>query len=178
LNTYDEMPNLVAHNNGTAPTLNVDTTLGNPAAGSLILTAPYSDYNQYVTVQKDFGTTMLQDWTGKKLHARVMIDSGFNPDPSYPSAAQFFVQSYLAGTGGAADTYPFAGNYINVPMDGVWQELIFDLSTVTVTGWDASKVESYGIQFNTGNGTPTGTATAPSGKPTPAIIHVDSFSLE
>jgi hypothetical protein len=61
-----------------------------------------------------------------------------------------------------------------------WQEFTFSAATATSkeTTWDPAKIRIYGVQFATGTGTPTGTGSPPSGKPTPAVIHIDSFSLE
>ena len=57
-------------------TLSFDGAVGNPNPGSLKVVAPYSGANQYVDIQKSFGTGNPQDWTGKTLHVRIRASEG------------------------------------------------------------------------------------------------------
>jgi len=61
--------NLAVREGGTAATLAWDGTDGDPAAGSLKVDAPYTDYNQYVDIQHNFGTSMIKNWTGSAKRA-------------------------------------------------------------------------------------------------------------
>ena len=49
---------------------------GSPGPGSLKVVAPYLGRNQYVDVQKSFGTAQPQNWTGGTLHVRIRVSEG------------------------------------------------------------------------------------------------------
>jgi len=142
-----------------SPTLTFDTAAGSPTAGSLKVTAPYSGANQYVDIQKALGTANLQNWAGKKLHARLRVDAG----STFSGIAQLYVDTTTG--------YLFGGSASVVAAGSDWQEIVLDLGNPMsfVPGYDPTKVVLFGLQLDTGS--------AGSGA-TVAIFHLDSFTLE
>src|SRR6185312_6316490 len=160
-----------------AATLVWDGTEGDPADGSLKIDAPFHAYNESVNLQKGYANTDLQDWTGKTtLHVRVRIDSGLNPSPNFPTGIQPYVTSYGAPTtDGGAPSYNFCGTYQNAVAGNGWADYTVSLATSHCASLDVSKILNFGVQIQTGGG-----AAADAGQPaapTPAIVHVDSFSV-
>lgn len=154
-------------------TLFWDRVEGSPNPGSLQLIIPFTDYNQYVDVVKNFPTTGLQDWSGKTLRVRMKVASGGNP-PGAPMSVEVGVNSYRPDAEAGPDRYPFAGNWVTEMAAG-WQEFTFsaaDANAYLAPGWDPAKVVSFGIEIHTWAPTPLPTA-----KPTTAVIYIDSFSL-
>jgi hypothetical protein len=168
-----------------APTMTLDTTEGSPTAGSLKVTAGFNDFNQFVEVQKVVPTTTLMDWSGKTtLNVRVKVDSGFSADPNNPGGAQVYAQSFgAATTDGGTATYSYVSNYNNVASTAAGMGYLVYSLTLPAAGvvngspWDPSKVFAFGLQLSTGGGggAPDGGASV---KPTPAVFHIDSFSLQ
>ena len=162
-----------------AATLAWDGTTGDPTAGSLVVDAPFKAYNEYFNLQKGYANTNLQDWTGKTtLRVRVKIDSGLNPSASFPPGIQPYVTSYGAPTtdGGTA-SYNYCGTYQNAVAGNGWAEYTVSLvpSSSHCTTLDVSKILNFGVQVQTGGGA-TGDAGQPA-SPTPAVVHIDSFSV-
>jgi hypothetical protein len=142
------------------PSLSWDSNVGSPGAGSLEVMAPYSGPSQYVDVQaKSFDP---QNWSGGKLHVRVMVDAG--------STFGGGIQLYVDSTKGL---FVFAGTYINVGKGAGWQEFELDISNPMTTGtngtFDPTQIILYGMQLNTGMA---------GASATPVTFHIDSFSLE
>jgi hypothetical protein len=163
MNDYADMmsTNLYA---GMAVVPTHSTTEGSPTPGALSIVAPYTDYGQYAEFLKDFGEMTMQDWTGKtKLHVRVKIASGGNPDAMAPNGVIVFVQS-------AGFIYS-GGTYTNVMPGNGWQDFTWVAPASPPTGFDISKIRLMGVQVTTGGG-------AAATKPTMAQIYVDSFSIE
>jgi hypothetical protein len=139
-----------------APTLTFDPTTGSPSSGSMRVVAPYSGPNQYVDLQETLGAAGVQNWTGKKLHVRLRVDSS----SIFAGTAQVYVDT--------TNSYLFAGTAFNVAKGSEWQEFVLDLNApaAVVSGYDPSQVILFGIQLETAS-TDTG-----------ATFHIDSFSLE
>lgn len=161
---------------GGVATLTWDATLGDPAPGSLRVTAPFSDYNQYVDAVRLYDPNTLLDWTGKHtLWVRVRLDggTGFNP-VDQPGGAQVHVNSFIRGVGGLPDQDNYFSNYDTVwPGSATWVDYSLDLTGLAgKSGWDPAHISSFGVQLNTGAGR------AGAAKPTPATFHIDSFWLE
>ncbi len=87
LNTYAAAGNLANLEGGAKATLSWTNTQGDPGAGAVKVDAPYSDYNQFVDVQKGLGSAALQNWTGFKMHVRVKVESGLNPSAMNPAGS-------------------------------------------------------------------------------------------
>jgi hypothetical protein len=160
---------------GTAATLLWNASDGSPGAGALRSDAPFSDYNQYITVERGFPNTSLQDWTGKtKLHVRVKVESGLNQSPSNPAGIQPYITTYTAPVDGGQAGYNFKGNYVNLIAGNGWNDYVVDFSTA---GFNLATVLNYGVQIQTGNGAMGDGGVNPV-KPTTAVVWVDSFTLE
>jgi len=151
---------------GTGPALTFDSTTGNPA-GSAKLVIPFNAYNQQLDTQINLSPTV--DLTGKTIHAMVMLDSGTWPSGYVQLHASGPDYSHFAGATGAGA--------INAATLGTakWVDLTMDLSTVTVTGFDVTKILQVGIQFGTGAG-PDGGVFPTTGEP--LTFHIDSIVAE
>jgi hypothetical protein len=161
--------NLGAADSGTAADVLLawDSAVGSPTAGSMMITAPFTGSNQYVDVLK--AVKPSADWTGKKLHVRVKVDSGF---VTSMTGVLGIVQPY-ADTG---TTYTFGTMMAFVPAGNAWHDYTIDLAALAGTTpsgatvpFDPTMIVQYGIQFQTGSGAATDTT---------AVFHVDSFWLE
>jgi len=143
---------------------------GDPGRGALRVDAPFSDYNQFVQVQKSFAFGSLQDWTGLRLHVRVKIASGGNTSASAPLVVQPYANSYAFAPDGGPASYQFRGNAVNAAPGNGWQEYVVDLSAGG--GFVPSNIVGFGVEISTG----AGANDLP--KPQAAVIYIDTFSLE
>ena len=160
--------NLAVTEAGTQATLSYSATEGDPAPGSLKVEAPFTDYKQFVDIQKTYSATTLQTWTGYKLHVRVKVTGG-NPSALNPMGVQPYVN-----TGTNYDGY--CGKYNNLVTGNGWNDYVLDLSTCTAPA-DASKVIAFGVSIQAGDGSNGDGGVNPM-KPMMATIYVDSFWLE
>jgi hypothetical protein len=173
--------NLVLADGGVPPSLVFDGTQGQPAPGALKVTAPYTDYNQYVDVQKSYGTASPQDWTGKvRLSVRLKVAAPFTPDPMFPPAASIYAASYMPDPGGGAGTFLTKRLYQNLAAGTDWHEIAINLPAVMLQDWDQSKIVKFGVQLFSGDasGAGDGGVPGPSGKPTQGVFYVDTFTVE
>jgi hypothetical protein len=161
--TYDEPPNLNGASSTMKGNLSFDSTMGNPNPGSIKVMAPYSGPNQYVDIQKSFGTGNPQDWAGKTLHVRIRATEG-----TFKGGAQV----YAITTG----SFVFGGRHTNFTQNSSWQEFTVDVSNPANgagaspgSGYDPTKVVVFGVQLNTGS--------AGAGS-TPVTFAIDSFSID
>jgi hypothetical protein len=143
------------------------------APGRLKLDVPYDAYSQLADIQYNYDGANPQDWSGKTLRAKVMLESGFSPDESAPGGAYLFMKTtsaYVWAKGMAPNLLPSAA--------GTWLTLAFDLTAPLEMkpGFDATQVLSFGIQFYTGDPAPALLPDLP--PPTPAVIYVDEFTLQ
>jgi hypothetical protein len=155
----------------TPPQLVWDPNEGDPAPGSLKVTAPFTDYGQWFEVDANFAGG-LQDWTGKTLHVLMKVASGGNP-VGVPMTAAVGELAAVRAVDAGAPTYFYAGRYTS-EVGNDWQEFSFSAATATVVpaGWDAAKLVQFGIQLMTGTPNPL-----PATKPTTAVVYIDSFTL-
>jgi len=142
-----------------APTLAVDTGVGNPDAGSLKVTAHFTDWKQYVDAVINVSPQKML--TGRVLRARVRLTSG-----SFGGGAQIH-----AGTG---SSYTFAAGAWTTMTVGNWTELAIDLDAARVANstFDPSMVVQIGVKFDTGG---DGVASA-FGSPVDAVFQIDTIS--
>jgi hypothetical protein len=160
--------NLAADRDGaTKATIAWDGTDGDPAAGSLKVEAPFSDYNQFVDVQKVFGATMLKNWTGLKVHVKAKVVGG-NQSANNPSGVQPYVNTGATFGG-------YCGAYQNLKTGGGWNDYVLDLSNPACA--TANEVIAVGVSFQAGSGSDNDGGVNPT-KPIAATIHVDSIWLE
>jgi hypothetical protein len=160
--TYDEPPNLNGASSKMHGTIAFDDSVGSPSPGSVKVTAPYSGANQYVDIQKSFGTNNPQDWSGKTLHVRIRASEG-----TFKGGAQV----YAITTG----SFVFGGKHTNFTPNNNWQEFTVDVSSPTNgagaspgSGYDPTKVVVFGVQLNTD---------AAGAGSTPVTFNLDSFSI-
>jgi hypothetical protein len=170
LNTFAQAGNLAILEGGTPATLAHNTTEGDPTAGSLKVDAPFSDYNQYVDIQRNLGPTMLRNWTGAKLHVRVKVASGGNPSAMNPMGIQPYVNTGASYNG-------YCSKYTNLVAGNGWNDYVLDLSTCAAASSDPSMVVAFGVSIQAGNGM-DGDGGVNSMKPTAAVIYIDTFMLE
>jgi hypothetical protein len=169
----DMMGNLVLHG-ATAPTLAWDGTQGDPEPGSLKVTAPYTDYGQFVEVIKDYGMSNLQSWAGRtRLHVRFKLASGGNPNAASAGQAILYTRSYIAGTDGGAGDIGFTAISADIAQTTDWQEMSIKLDEPGRLDWDKTKVVNFSLRLHSGAAASAGAA-----KPTPAVFYIDSFTLE
>jgi len=163
--------NLAVTEAGAQATLGYDPADGSPSPGSLKVTAPFSDFNQFVDVQHGFGASALKDWHAYKLHVRVKVET-----TNYPAASPMGVQVYV-NTGNYTG---YCQSYTNVKSNGNWEEYVLDLSqsSCTTAPVDPTMVIAAGVSFQTGSGMLANDGGINTMKPTAATIHVDSFWLE
>jgi hypothetical protein len=144
--------------NNPPPTLTFDDTQGDPAPGSLSVFAPFSGANQYVDLQKVFGTTATQDWSGRTLHVRIKVSEG-----AFKGGGQLYVKT--------GSTYVFGGTYSALRPGTDWTEIALDIAAPMASSqaYDPHQIVSFGLQLNTG-GAGVGS--------TPVTFSVDSFWLD
>jgi hypothetical protein len=161
--TYDEPPNLNGASSTMKGSLSFDSGVGSPTGGSIKVMAPYSGANQYVDIQKSFGTGNPQDWSGRTLHVRVRASEG-----TFKGGAQVYAIT--------TSSFVFGGKFTNFTQNSNWQEFTVDVSAPSNgagatpgSGYDPTKVVVFGVQLNTG-GNGAGS--------TPVTFNIDSFSLD
>jgi hypothetical protein len=172
LNQYNTNPgNLFTREAGAKASFAFESSMGDPAAGSVKIDAPYDAYDQLVDLQKGWSATTLQNWTGAtKLHVRVKVASGLNPTSAGITGG---VQPYVQTTSGYVDCRAWN----NIPSGKTdWGDYVLDLSTC-MSSWKIDQVIAVGVTVETGSGL-VGDAGVNPQKPTTAVIYVDSFWLE
>jgi hypothetical protein len=169
---------------GASPTLAFDGTTGMPAAGSLKITATFTDYNQMVTVMRDFTGGTL-NVTGKTITAQVMLggaagagDGGATDGGGTPASSAFsgfvvlFAQSappILSTTIGYAESDPIGLT------DNAWHTLTFNLTSPHfMSGFLPGQVEQLGIKILSPQPAADGGASA-FGSPEAITIHFDTL---
>jgi hypothetical protein len=151
-----------ARNASPAPTITHDATVGNPDAGSLKVTAHFTDWKQYVDAIINVSPRKML--TGRVLRARVRLTSG-----SFTGGAQIH-----AGTG---DSYEFAAGTWTTMTVGQWIELAIDLDAMKAADtmpptFDPSMVVQIGVKFDTGGDG----GTAAFGSPIDAVFQIDTVA--
>jgi hypothetical protein len=164
-NTYDSPPplNLAVHTpaGGAAPTLTLDPADGSPDPGALQVTVDFTDFDQYVDANINFGQPGL-NLAGKVLHARMKLENG----SSFPQGAFQF----HASTG---SSYTWGSVFFNsTALTGDWATFDLDLSTITSPGFDPSQVVQIGVQFLSGFSSPGAMFTNPG----TAVIDIDTVT--
>jgi hypothetical protein len=158
---------------GTPATLSWASEEGESGNGALRIDAPFSDYRQFVNVQRQFGGGDLRNWTGVKMHVRVKIASGVAGDPQSPPTVAPFVQSQDGWPDGGSVKWNYFGGNLVVPAGNGWNDYAIDLSAAT-TPFDPSTIVAFGVQVFSGS--PGGST--PTTKPAPGVVFIDSFWLE
>src|SRR5262245_48699979 len=142
-----------------APALVHDSGVGSPDAGSLKVTAHFTDWKQYVDAVINVSPRKML--TGRVLRARVRLASG-----SFGGGAQIH-----AGTG---DSYRFAAGTWTTLTVGNWVELALDLDAARAADamFDPSMVVQIGVKFDTGGDN----ITTAFGSPIDAVFQIDTVA--
>lgn len=127
-----------------------DAAEGDPKAGSLKLTIPFTKTDQKVGVAVNLDPPV--NLTGKTVVARVKLASGLNANPSTPGGAKLFVKS------GAGDLWLYADSgWNNLATADGWIELELKadapggyVSTSDAGAYAASSIRQIGIEVATG----------------------------
>ena len=161
--TYDEPANLNGASSANKGTLSFDSAVGNPDPGSLKVVAPYSGANQYVDVQRQFGTNNPQDWSGKTIHVRIRATEG-----TFKGGAQVYAITTAS--------FVYGAKFTTFGQNSNWQEFTMSVSAPANgdgvnpgSGYDPTKVVVFGVQLNTGS---SGAGS------TPVTFNIDSFSVD
>jgi hypothetical protein len=160
-----------AADGGPRAITSLDSTTGDPAAGSMELQLPCNAYGQFVDYQ--FILPVITDLGKKTLSVMIRLDSGFSPDPSAPGNVYLYAKSgdnWDWGQGGAQPIVPTSSGSV-----GQWIQYTFPMASPasgSTAMFDPGYVKAVGIHLTTGAGT------GASGPPTPAVFHIDSLGYE
>jgi hypothetical protein len=149
-----------------------DGSDGKPGRAKLVMNL--SDWNQLADIQVNFMGDDVQDWLGKIVKARVMLESGFSTNPSCPGGTYVFVKSTADYTWARGAT-----ENLDQMTLGSWHtiSIIGDAPAEVDTAdpnktYDPAQMLSVGIQFYSGGG---GSCTE---DPAPVTAYVDTFTVE
>jgi hypothetical protein len=117
---------------------------GDPAAGCLEVTVPYTAAEQKLFVSYTPATPL--NMTGTTITAMVQLAAGLTTDPSAPGGAKLYVKT--------GDDYVWAdGGWNNLETAGAWLLITLDVSNpsgyIASTDYDPSDVRELGIEFDT-----------------------------
>jgi hypothetical protein len=144
-------------------TLAFDATDGNPAPGSLQITAPFSDFNQIVDVGlRASDPNHLVDMSGRTLHVKVRLASG-----SFSGGAVLYVLT--------TTSFNYFQSGWTLLLNSQWRDIAIDMRRVQ----GADQVIGFGVQFGTGAPTSIpadGGLTTPAFTPATAVFNVDTFT--
>jgi hypothetical protein len=151
-----------------------------PMAGSLTITAQFTDFNQTVNVRR-VNLTAVPPQTislsGKILSAEVRLDPG--------SASTATVHLFALSTPSpprAAPGYYFAQGNTILLSDNNWHTLTFDLSVpeFAAVGFDATDIVQIGVQLASGAHATAqagdGSSSSTYGAPQSIALHFDSVT--
>lgn len=138
--------------------------------GRLKLSMNFTDWNQLADIQINFMGDEIKDWAGKKLTAKVMLESGFSPNPSCPGGTYLFVKTgaewvWAKGNQDGSLTATTANQWQTVPF-------IIDLPGQNNPGYDPVQIRAVGLQFYSNGG--SGCEELPE----PVVAYVDEFVVE
>jgi hypothetical protein len=139
-----------------------DATDGNPAPGSLQITAPFTDFNQIVDVAfRVTDPTQLIDMSGRTLHVKVRLTSG-----SFSGGAVLYVLT--------TTSYNFVQSGWTLLLNNQWRDIAIDMRRVP----NANQVIGLGVQFGTGAPTavPGDGGLTPAFTITTPVFNVDTFT--
>jgi hypothetical protein len=158
-------------------TVTYDPTAGDTLAagdeGSLKIVIPFTGYNQQADFQHVFA--LPQSLAGQILFVRFRLDSGFNPNPTYPGGFYLAVKTSNPGFTYASTIY----NNITAPNPTGWTEYDLDVSnpafvdTTNPVAYDPTSVVAIELHFDTGGG-PAGGVDA-GALPSTATFHIDTI---
>jgi hypothetical protein len=150
---------------GSAPagvTSTFDSTMGLPDAGSLVIVATFSDFNQVASVRHPYAPSI--NLTGTIIHANIRMEQpAAVPDASPPPSLDvgtiylFALSTGLPNPDGGAASLGFGqGTPLTLTQvqDGAMHELTLDMShLVFQSGFDQARIVQLGVQIGTGPST-------------------------
>ena len=144
----------------TSSTLVHDPSSGEPDDGSLILTVPFTDDGDDVSIAVEFPVGV--DLRGKTFAARVRVDDGLG-EPTSPGGVQIYAKT--------GDDYAWGdAGWAEIGQSSNYQIVTFDTDElVTDEGFDASEVREIGVHFYSGER---------NGQSAPTVIHIDSIGWD
>ncbi len=142
-------------------------SVGDPAGqgGSLVLGLPFAAPNQKISIEVNAGDgTTGVSLAGRRLTARIRIDSGLATDPNNPAGLKLYVKT------GATSLYADSG-FLNILPGTDWQTFTWQNVSTPVYVDPAGThtpidVRQIGIEF----------ATGAAGVYTAATIHLDTVA--
>jgi hypothetical protein len=146
----------------TFPTLTFNASDGNPSAGSLQLTATFTNYDQFV--EPIVPIAPAANLTGRTLQAMVRLVSLTGPTTTFPGGVTLYYD-----TTGFCYT---AGSTLGTFTTGTWATLTENASTATAgCTTDPTNVIQVGLHFYSGGAPPDGGAFP---GPLTAVFEVDT----
>jgi hypothetical protein len=135
---------------------------GNPDAGSIKVTVPFTGAEQQVSIALNVPDGETWDYTGKKLSFKVMLESGLTEDTMNPGGVRAFAK-------GGPDWTWAAGTWTNAGAEevGSWLTPTIDFTNPSESneGYLATDVRQIGLQINTGGTGETYTT---------AVVYIDT----
>lgn len=160
----------------------VDTTVGNPTPGSMMLTIPFTGYNQKADYHVSVIPTAAGDLTNKVITLMAKLeptsDGGLPFSKSAPAGLVIYIK-----TGGK---YIWGQNvWANITDASKWYTYTFDVSngydpvnTKVDAGYDPSSIDEIGFFIDTGGCGVTGDASCQYPNPSEATFHIDNICIQ
>lgn len=135
--------------------------------GMLRMDIPFSGDDQFADIQVQLDGFM--DWAGRILRAWVKVDSGLVDSESYCGGTILSIKT--------GDDWVYGGSpWKNLCAEalGEWVEVVFELDFPDYSndGYDPSMARSVAVQISSGG------ANADKPAATPAVVYIDSISIE
>ena len=147
-----------------APTIAADSTVGDPP-GSLKVVVTFTDYDQQVNPNFNWGSNALQDWTNKVVSVMVKVD------PAVPATFNGGIQLY-------AQDATYAGQYqwSAFPTDNAWHTYTLDMTGTTSV--NPAQIIQLTVQLASGSApTDTGDGGVASFTPTTVTAYIDTITV-
>ena len=147
-----------------APTIAADSTVGDPP-GSLKVVVTFTDYDQQVNPNFNWGSNALQDWTNKVVSVMVKVD------PAVPASFNGGIQLY-------AQDATYAGQYqwSAFPTDNAWHTYTLDMTGTTSV--NPAQIIQLTVQLASGSApTDTGDGGVASFTPTTVTAYIDTITV-
>ena len=147
-----------------APTIAADSTVGDPP-GSLKVVVKFTDYNQQVNPDINWGANALQDWTNKVVSVDVKID------PAVPATFSGGIQLYAQDT-----TYNGQYHWAAFPTDNDWHTYTLDMTGTTSV--NPAQIVQFTVQLASAS-TPTTTGDGGGAPFTPTTVtaYIDTITV-
>ncbi|MGB8297648.1 MAG: hypothetical protein WCG85_19680, partial [Polyangia bacterium] len=145
-----------------APTIAADSTVGDPP-GSLKVVVTFTDYNQQVNPDINWGANALQDWTNKVVSVDVKID------PAVPATFSGGIQLYAQDT-----TYNGQYHWAAFPTDNDWHTYTLDMTGTTSV--NPAQIVQFTVQLASAS-TASGDGGVAPFTPTTVTAYIDTITV-